>query len=158
MFKRHGARTTRQWWPTPMSERRAVTIHLIGWLASPTGFYRSIGRSPYFRSVKKVGAWRPDVPHPSRCLRPPLVRKPAPESQPRGRWPLGWFGGHSAWEPHDPIPNSTVKPRRAQGTAVLTVGEQVAAKPTKKPPASRPTPTTVCAQDNQRRDRSDMPI
>ena len=37
------------------------------------------------------------------------------------------------WEPHDPIPNSTVKPHSAQGTAVLTVGEQVAAKPNKEP-------------------------
>ena len=42
---------------------------------------------------------------------------------------LPWPGGHGAGAPPDPIPNSAVKPRRAQGTAVLTVGERVVARP-----------------------------
>jgi hypothetical protein len=45
---------------------------------------------------------------------------------------LAWPGGHSAGAPPDPIPNSAVKPRRAQGTAVLTVGERVVARPSQQ--------------------------
>jgi hypothetical protein len=45
---------------------------------------------------------------------------------------LPWPGGHSAGAPPDPIPNSAVKPRRAQGTAVLTVGERVVARPSQQ--------------------------
>ena len=45
---------------------------------------------------------------------------------------LAWPGGHSAGGPPDPIPNSAVKPRRAQGTAVLTVGERVVARPSQQ--------------------------
>src|ERR671919_2901284 len=46
--------------------------------------------------------------------------------------PLSWPGDHSARAPPDPIPNSAVKPRRAQGTALLRVGERVVARPTQR--------------------------
>jgi hypothetical protein len=42
--------------------------------------------------------------------------------------PLPRPGGHSAEVPPDPIPNSAVKLRRAQGTAPKGVGERVAAR------------------------------
>jgi hypothetical protein len=37
-------------------------------------------------------------------------------------------GDHSVRAPPDPIPNSAVKPHRAQGTALLRVGERVVAR------------------------------
>jgi hypothetical protein len=43
--------------------------------------------------------------------------------------PLSRLGDHSVRAPPDPIPNSAVKPHRAQGTALLRVGERVVAKP-----------------------------
>ena len=36
---------------------------------------------------------------------------------------IDWFGGHSASDTPDPIPNSAVKRRRADGTASQDVGE-----------------------------------
>jgi hypothetical protein len=41
-------------------------------------------------------------------------------------------GDHSVRAPPDPIPNSAVKPHRAQGTALLRVGERVVARSSQK--------------------------
>lgn len=58
----------------------------------------------------------------------------------RGRGPLARPGDHSARAPPDPIPNSAVKPRRAQGTAPKGVGERVVARSGQGPPAALRSP------------------
>ena len=58
-------------------------------------------------------------------------------------------GGHSARAPPGSIPNPAVKPRSAQGTALLRVGERVAARSDqelrKKAEAGRPRPAPAPA-------------
>jgi hypothetical protein len=78
-------------------------------------------------------------------------------------------GDHSVREPPDPIPNSAVKPHRAQGTALLRVGERVVARsgdqsrcaapdrPTPQRPAKSPAarpPATAPERPHRPRPRS----
>jgi hypothetical protein len=65
----------------------------------------------------------------SRRRRLPSVICVLPSAALRGRAErLARPGDHSVRAPPDPIPNSAVKPRRAQGTALLRVGERVVAR------------------------------
>jgi hypothetical protein len=59
--------------------------------------------------------------------------------------PLSRLGDHSVRAPPDPIPNSAVKPHRAQGTALLRVEERVVARSSHQSPQPHlrsPTLTT----------------
>jgi hypothetical protein len=71
---------------------------------------------------------------PDQEARPPGFA-PAPCPLASGLGPLSRLGDHSVRAPPDPIPNSAVKPHRAQGTALLRVGERVVAKPGQRPQA-----------------------
>ena len=51
-----------------------------------------------------------------------LLRRAPPDLE-STQWVLSRSGGHSTRETPDPIPNSAVKPRRANGTASQDVGE-----------------------------------
>ena len=61
-----------------------------------------------------------------RLLPSVLCHLPSAALRAAGRLPRP--GDHSVRAPPDPIPNSAVKPHRAQGTALLRVGERVVAR------------------------------
>jgi hypothetical protein len=92
-----------------------------GCASRPAAFGRVWPRGPRLPAGRTP---RPDA----RCTPPGLSSDICPLSFELLPWP----GGHSAGAPPDPIPNSAVKPRRAQGTAVLTVGERVVARPSQQ--------------------------